>query len=419
MIHSEPPDALMSRVRDQALRRRVPIIGQVEVTYACNFGCRHCYLDPFRNNAQYAPEFLPKETWLRILDELTEAGTMWLVFSGGDPFTRADFLDIYEHACGNGLLCKIYTNGALLNEAVLDRLTACPPTRIEITLYGMSDQTYEQVTRVPGAYRRVMRVIEQLLARGLGLTLKATVTRASFPDVPRMLEFCRQREIVFKTDSLIAPRLDRSDDNIEHRLPPEQMFQTELDPAYNGEAILAHKMILDRESVGDPFDPDSRRGIGRDRRHLYFCEGGLIGYDIDPRGGVGFCPMDTLRVSCVDQPFVQVWNGPIKSRRLRPAPPAYRCRNCTYAQTCVACPVRNLLRGLDEPDIDPWFCQLSKMRSDYLEEHPACEAVAAAGDRQGTVREIRKDPACNAYFPEYEQYSGVSAVSTNEKWSEL
>ena len=145
MIHSEPPDALMSRVRDQALRRRVPIIGQVEVTYACNFGCRHCYLDPFRNNAQYAPEFLPKETWLRILDELTEAGTMWLVFSGGDPFTRADFLDIYEHACGNGLLCKIYTNGALLNEAVLDRLTACPPTRIEITLYGMSDQTYEQV----------------------------------------------------------------------------------------------------------------------------------------------------------------------------------------------------------------------------------------------------------------------------------
>ena len=41
---------------------------------------------------------LTTEEHRRIVDEIVEAGCLWLLYTGGEIFARRDFLDIYTYA---------------------------------------------------------------------------------------------------------------------------------------------------------------------------------------------------------------------------------------------------------------------------------------------------------------------------------
>ena len=71
---------------------RIPLEGAVELTNSCNLACTHCYIreDDTKGELSYCQ-------WCRIIDEITEAGCLWLTFTGGEPFRRRDFLDIYAN----------------------------------------------------------------------------------------------------------------------------------------------------------------------------------------------------------------------------------------------------------------------------------------------------------------------------------
>ena len=90
------------------------------------------------------------------MDEITEAGCLWLLFTGGEIFARGEFLDIYTHAKQKGLLVTLFTNGTLINPKIADFLVHWRPFAIEITLYGRTKETYERVTGIPGSYERCM-----------------------------------------------------------------------------------------------------------------------------------------------------------------------------------------------------------------------------------------------------------------------
>ena len=204
-MRSEDYGQLKNRMIASALRHRIPLRGRsrlpVFATSAANTAS-----GPASKQCPLCGELLPRETWFRIIDEVTEAGTLFLTFSGGEPFTRPDFLDIYEHACHNGLLARIYTNGALISDAIADRLAACPPGRVDLSLYGMSDDAYEAVTRARHGYTLVMQAIERLLARHLRVGVRAVAMQGNFGDVRRMAEFCEQHGIFFRADSFVVPR---------------------------------------------------------------------------------------------------------------------------------------------------------------------------------------------------------------------
>jgi MoaA/NifB/PqqE/SkfB family radical SAM enzyme len=70
--------------------------------------------------------------------------------TGGKPFVRKDFLDIYLDAKKKGLLVTLFTNGTLINSEIADFLAEWLPFSIEISLYGVTKEAYEAVTGIPG-----------------------------------------------------------------------------------------------------------------------------------------------------------------------------------------------------------------------------------------------------------------------------
>lgn len=98
-------------------RRRFPIYANLQLTYKCNFKCLHCYQTPIKN--------LPKkelniDEWMKIIDILKEQKTLLIHFTGGEVFTRKDFLDIYNYAYNNHFKIIISTNASLINDTIVD-----------------------------------------------------------------------------------------------------------------------------------------------------------------------------------------------------------------------------------------------------------------------------------------------------------
>ena len=65
----------------------------IELTHRCPLECQHCYNNlPMADKTARNSE-LTLEEYKRLLDEIAAAGTFWVLFTGGEIFARADFLD--------------------------------------------------------------------------------------------------------------------------------------------------------------------------------------------------------------------------------------------------------------------------------------------------------------------------------------
>jgi len=73
-------------VHQRIAAKRVPISGSIEVTQRCNHKCIHCYNNLAAGDAGAKDKELSIEEHFRILDDITEAGCLWLLFTGGEDF---------------------------------------------------------------------------------------------------------------------------------------------------------------------------------------------------------------------------------------------------------------------------------------------------------------------------------------------
>jgi MoaA/NifB/PqqE/SkfB family radical SAM enzyme len=178
-------------LHERVVGQRAPIDGSIEVTRRCNQTCAHCYNNLPLGDQEARGSELTYGEHCRILDEITEAGCLWLLYTGGEIFARRDFLDIYTYAKEKGLLISLFTNGTLITPEIADHLVQWCPFSIEITLYGRTKETHEQITGIPGSYERCMRGIRLLMERGLPLKLKTvaiTLNKHEIWDIKRFVE---------------------------------------------------------------------------------------------------------------------------------------------------------------------------------------------------------------------------------------
>ena len=172
---------------------RLPLTGTIEVTRRCPLVCQHCYNNlPMGDVAARAQE-MSLDEHRRLLDELSAAGCLWLLYTGGEIFARRDFLDIYTEARRRGFLITLFTNGTLISEGVADHLARFRPFAIEITLYGRTRETYERLTGVRGSFDRCLRGIHLLRERELPLALKTVAVTTNRHELAEMQAFADER----------------------------------------------------------------------------------------------------------------------------------------------------------------------------------------------------------------------------------
>ncbi len=225
------PEVSFLEFRDRAGldRRRVPIEGTIETTYRCNLDCVHCYVNEPAGSREETERELSLERLKGLVDEIVAEGTLFVLFTGGEVLVRPDFPELYLYARSQGLLVTIFTNGTMITDRIADLFAEHRPDKIEISLYGMTKETYDRVTRVPGSFEKCLAGIRRLVERGVPLTLKTMALTWNHHEIEAMEAYARSLGLVFRFDSSLNPRVDcGANRNSELQLDPERALELDL-----------------------------------------------------------------------------------------------------------------------------------------------------------------------------------------------
>ena len=337
------------RIQEQG---RVPLNVTLEITHRCPLTCAHCYNNLPMADRAAAERELTFDEYKCLLDELHDMGTFWLLFSGGEPFARKDFLDIYTYAKQKGFLITIFTNGTILTPAMADHLAEYPPFAIEITLYGNTRETYERLTGQAGSYDRCRRGIDLLLERRLPLKLKTVPTSINRHEVRDMQEFAARLGVEFKYDALVNPRTDCSQSPLAVRLRAEEVVALEyMDPKRRAE----YRRLLDKDlAQGPPALSDE----------LYFCGGGVNACAVDPYGNLSICVISHQdHYNLREGSFADGWNRALLSVRKKKRLRATKCQACQIQSVCGMCPANGELESGDPETPVEFLCEVAHLRA--------------------------------------------------------
>lgn len=334
--------------------KRYPIGGTLEITDRCNIACVHCYINQAAADREVKSRELSTVQITGLMDQLADAGCLFLLLTGGEVLIRPDFLDIFHHARRRGMLVSIFTNGTLLSERIADDLAQWTPRSIEITLYGATQQTYESVTRIPGSYARCMQGIYLLLERGLPLLLKSVLLKNNLHELDAMQNLAQQLGVNFRYDGTLWPRLDGGEQPYDYRLSLREMLNLDVqDP----------QRLAEWEKTAVQFSGQPIRA-----ENVYSCGAGLRSFHIDSSGKLSICTMarrpsyDLLSIV-----FQEAWE---KLGELRKAKRQLNtvCRTCTIGGLCNQCPGwSQAVHDDDETPVD-YICNLAHLRATMIQK---------------------------------------------------
>ena len=334
--------------------RRYPLGGTLELTDRCNLGCLHCYINqPAANRSAQARELSTAQV-ISILDQITDAGCLFLLLTGGEIFIRRDFPEIYRHSRQRGLVVTLFTNGTLVTPRIADLLAELRPHTIEITLYGATSETYEKVTQAPGSYSRCRRGIDLLLERDIPLVLKSVLMKANQHELAEMQSLAEQLGVPYRYDGMLWPRLDGGTQPFEQRISLQELVALDrTDPQRQQEWERTAALF---------------KGTKTRNEYLYSCGAGMHTFHIDSTGKVSICTMsrrpnaDMLQVG-----FLQAWEqiGELRKEKRKLATP---CIECSIGALCTQCPGwSQVVHGDDETPVD-FVCQLGHLRSSQVQQ---------------------------------------------------
>jgi len=329
---------------------RYPMSATFELTNRCNNNCVHCFINEPAND-QAAKEHELKTSEIKgIIDQMVDAGVLFLTLTGGEPLLRPDFTEIYTYARRKGMLVGLFTNGTLITEKIADMLNDIRPLMVEITLYGATEKTYEAVTRLPGSYQRCLNGIKLIHERGIPLTLKSEVITLNRVELEEMRAMAEALGVKFRYDGLLWPRLDGRRSPLNYQLSI-------------GELIAMDNADSERrEAFGK--EVERLKGLTTRDERVFSCGAGINNFHVDSAGRVSICMM-TRRPSfnLLEMSLSDAWKalGELRQKqRVLPSP----CLSCTINSICSQCPGWSQAMYGDDESVVDFVCELGHLRSE-------------------------------------------------------
>ncbi len=390
---TEPLKDFIVPLRQKAIEERVPLYCHFALTHRCTFRCRHCYLGDQYTIRNHRDEELSTDEVKGILDQLVEAGTLFLILTGGDPLLRHDFVEIYTHAVKSGLLVTVYCNGSLITGDIVALWQKYPPLAIEVSMYGATEFTFEDVTLTPGSFQLFQEGIERLQDAGINYRLKTMLLKNNWHELDRMETLAQKRGVHFRYDSLLFPCMPNYDNggransaesaqDIENKAGislPEFMIGNCQDTKVPTmpEALqspvtlrltatqIAGIDFANEQRVETFFRPlqERQRKKMKGRGRLYGCAAGRSSCHITPYGRITPCvvspgPTGDLRRDTVHW----CWDNSFHSMLQEKFMEGDACFACEWRQACRGCPSLFALETGDQRKPSAEICNIAKER---------------------------------------------------------
>jgi len=349
----------------------------LELTARCNNNCWHCYINLPADDKQAQKKELSLKEIEKIAQEAVSLGALWCLITGGEPMVRKDFFDIYVALKKKGLFVSVHTNASLISKRHIKLFKEYPPRDIEVTVYGVTPETYERVSRRRGSFRSFIRGLNLLLENGIGVRLKTMALRSNVHELPAIAAFCRQRtKGFFRFDPFLHLRCDHNPKRNEE-IRSERLLSKEIVAIEQSDPERFHAL----EKNCDKFIIPKANHINCN--HLFRCGAGNGSFVVSYDGLFRLCS-SLWHADCLYDlkrgTLSEAWRSFIpKVRDMRSNREEFlkKCSKCPIFNLCLWCPAHSDLESgrLDEP-VD-YFCEIAHARAESLTKNKALPVSAS------------------------------------------
>ena len=363
MITTPVEASLTNYLYTKASRNGMPLSGTFELTPCCNMACKMCYVRKTKEEQEKIAPLRTAKEWLELGKTAREQGMLYLLLTGGEPFLRPDFQEILSGLHRMGLLISINSNGTLIDEETVEWLKETPPVRINITLYGASDETYARLCGNPKGFTQTARAIRLLKEAGIQVKINCSVTPYNVDDLEGIYAFAREEGLLVQATSYMFPPLRRDTSMVgqNDRFSPQEA-------AYQSACILALDLGEDEflrrvsrnESLAFP------QGIEEDCPEIdgegdgIRCRAGKCSFWITWDGRMLPCGMfpEGNAQNVFQIGFEKAWKQ-VHEEALAIRLPA-KCSGCTLRDQCKACAAMVMTESGNFHTVPEYRCKMAK-----------------------------------------------------------
>jgi radical SAM protein with 4Fe4S-binding SPASM domain len=353
--------------QETVFRGKQPLLSHIdiELTERCNNACLHCYINLPEHDHHAKQNELSTDQWKEILRQAAELGVLTVRFTGGEPLLRDDFSELYLFTRRLGIKVMLFTNGRLITPELADLFVRIPPLKkIEISVYGMHQQSYDKVACATGAYSEFIRGVNLLLDRKVPFVVKSVLLPPNKHEISEFENWAATLPWMDRDPSysVFLDLRSRRDSESKNRLINNLRFSPE-----DGVALMARDEAGFRRSMAQ----FSNGYLGLQGDKLFKCGAGESGC-VDAYGNYQMCIMlrhpDTiydLKRGSLREAVSEVIP---RYRELKATNPEYlnRCARCFLKGLCEQCPAKSWAEHgtLDTPV--EYFCQIGHAQAQYL-----------------------------------------------------
>lgn len=315
VVSNSSGDNFESVLMEYFLNNNILFSATFELTYSCNEHCIHCYA----YDGQNSKPLLTTAEIKKAIDELYDMNCFHIVFTGGDPFIRPDFLEIYNYARDKQFSVDIYTNGIVLseNEDIYRQIVSRKPKGIYMSLYSSSPMIHNKITTVNGSFDKTINAVKKLRRDGINTILNILVMKINLSTIGETIELAKDLDSQYRIGWSI------SETNVGGKTPLKYRLDNEED------TVQLFKSI-DLGIIKNIDDDD------------YICGAGTSSLTVTPYGDIKACNMLNKSFGNIKEHSIEdIWykkdtNNFINSLIWNNALQCKNCDNKKYCPHCVA-----------------------------------------------------------------------------------
>ena len=360
---------MVKYLQSKAVKQHLPLSGTFELTPCCNMNCRMCYVRKSRQEVDALGGEISVEQWLEMGRRARDAGMLFVLLTGGEPFLYKGFREVYTGLKKMGLYISINSNGTMITDEVVDWLRRDPPVRINMTLYGGSNATYERLCRNPKGFDQAIAAAKRLLAAGIPLGFNASMTPYNIDDLEEIFRIGAELGVRVRASSYMFPPMRRDESMVGcgDRFTAEDAgrFETKIDQLrllpeqfkQRAQAMRCNKLLFaeEEEQLETEFKEPLR------------CQAGRSAFWINWKGEMSPCGMMTQPLTYPFRDgFETAWDQLLLETQKLYMPP--KCVSCKKRDVCSVCGASSFTETGAYGVVPEYICRMTDSMIRHTEE---------------------------------------------------
>lgn len=156
----------------------------IEVTNRCNLSCVHCYAEVNKSKFE-----LSLNDWKTMLFSLKKKGLRAVLFSGGEPFIRKDFINLVRWASCH-FIVEINTNGRYINDVVARELSLLNLKTIQISLDSLTAEHHDSL-RGKRSHEYAVNALKTLSENNVPIQISTVATAKNEKEFSELIKYAK------------------------------------------------------------------------------------------------------------------------------------------------------------------------------------------------------------------------------------